>query len=62
MSFILNQYSEKEIMKKSSKDDWFYISIRQTLSEDIIREFKAEVHWYYISIHQKLSEDFIKEF
>ena len=44
------------------KVDWYWISIYQKLSEEVIREFKDKVNWYWISKYQKLSEDFIREF
>jgi len=44
------------------KVDWCYISCKQKLSEDFIREFQEKVNWNYISACQKLSEGFIREF
>ena len=44
------------------KVDWEWVSYRDKLSEDFIREFKAKLDWGYMSIGQTLSEDFIREF
>jgi hypothetical protein len=41
--------------------NWEEVSIRQTLSEEFIRDFSDRVDWYSIFIRQKLSEDFIRE-
>ena len=41
---------------------WTYISWKNNLSEDFIREFKDQLNWNYISSQQVLSEDFIREF
>jgi hypothetical protein len=42
--------------------DWDWITRKQELSEDFIREFQDNVDWEEISANQKLSEDFIREF
>jgi hypothetical protein len=36
--------------------------MKQTLSEDFIREFQNRVAWIWISAHQRLSETFIEDF
>jgi hypothetical protein len=56
--------TENEIRKQIEDGAvyWYDISVRQTLSENFIREFKNEVYWDYISAFQNLSEEFIREF
>jgi hypothetical protein len=41
---------------------WGYISYKQKLSEEFIREFQNNINWNYISSCQKLSENLIREF
>ena len=41
---------------------WGYISYKQKLSEEFIREFQDKIDWFRISEYQILSEDFIREF
>jgi hypothetical protein len=36
--------------------------MKQTLSEDFIREYQNRVAWIWISTHQRFSENFIEEF
>jgi len=63
----IEELIEKECLNCSIeqfKDEvsWNYMSIWQTLSENLIKECKNKVNWSYISCCQALSKDFIKEF
>ena len=49
-------------IKNNQPINWYYISSRQKLSEEFIREFVDKVNWFYISESQKLSNKFIKKF
>jgi hypothetical protein len=55
----------KNIDKKDiyfNEDDWFNISIHQTLSEEFIEKYEDRVDWIYISRFQNLSEQFIEKY
>ena len=42
--------------------DWYYISIYQKLSEELIDKYNNKVNWFCISEYQKLSEEFIDKY
>jgi len=52
----------KEHAHKFNNYQWQWVSEKQILSEDFIREFKDKVYWTLICENQTLSEDFINEF
>jgi hypothetical protein len=54
--------TKERLLRLAKNKGWIWISARQKLSENFIREFKDKVEWEYISINQELSEDFIREF
>jgi hypothetical protein len=62
-SDLITQIKIDKITQGNMKKEfnWGYISAKQVLSEDFIKEFSHKVHWEYISRYQVLSENFIKE-
>jgi hypothetical protein len=54
--------TKERLLRLAKNKGWIWISARQKLSENFIREFQNKVKWEYISINQELSEDFIREF
>ena len=52
----------KCLEKFKDKDDWYWLSVYQNLSEAFIEKFQHKVNWNEISCSQKLSEKFIEKF
>lgn len=66
-NFSTNKYSISQIEKIISNNvlnhnDWFQISLRQSLTETFIEKYKDHIYWNAISSKQKLSEEFIEKY
>ena len=58
----LTQEELDSIRNNPDQQDWSWISRKQALSENFIREFQDNVEWDLISCYQVLSDEFIQEF
>lgn len=55
---IVNDHT---IVPKTKIVKWNYISSRQKLSEEFIRDFADDLNWELIAAHQDMSEKFVVE-